>query len=390
MSFRTNLQYLRAERRMTQEQLAMLLGVSRQSVTKWEAEKSYPEMDKLIKMCQIFECSLDDLVTGDVSRCGIPVREDLDGRPTACAPTATVDGDVPAAPLAAAPHDASLGAPAWPARAFSSGAACAISAGPATDVCGYDEHMVTFARKIAIGVVLFILGAAAAIFTDEVMHSDGIVLFATFAFVAAALAFTIPAGIDHAAFAKAHPYVADFYTAEEKATARRRASIAIVAGIAVILLGVAVAGLFEVESNVQVYGNSLMMVLVAFGVGMIVHWGMLWGRTDLADYNKEWLETVALSDDELAQLDQQSREAYLRANNPRRRGTADRKGKACMVIMLVATMVALVWLFAASAMGVSEGVSGLFWLPWVVGCLGSGIALVVIDDDDDAQAEDGR
>lgn len=390
MSFRTNLQYLRAERRMTQEQLAMLLGVSRQSVTKWEAEKSYPEMDKLIKMCQIFECSLDDLVTGDVSRCGIPVREDLDGRPTACAPTATVDGDVPAAPLAAAPHDASLGAPAWPARAFSSGAACAIPAGPATDVCGYDEHMVTFARKIAIGVVLFILGAAAAIFTDEVMHSDGIVLFATFAFVAAALAFTIPAGIDHAAFAKAHPYVADFYTAEEKATARRRASIAIVAGIAVILLGVAVAGLFEVESNVQVYGNSLMMVLVAFGVGMIVHWGMLWGRTDLADYNKEWLETVALSDDELAQLDQQSREAYLRANNPRRRGTADRKGKACMVIMLVATMVALVWLFAASAMGASKGVSGLFWLPWVVGCLGSGIALVVIDDDDDAQAEDGR
>lgn len=90
MSFRTNLQYLRAERHMTQEQLAMLLGVSHQSVTKWEVEKSYPEMDKLIKMCQIFECSLDDLVTGDV----------------------------PAAPLAAAPYDASLGAPAWPARIF--------------------------------------------------------------------------------------------------------------------------------------------------------------------------------------------------------------------------------------------------------------------------------
>ena len=80
-----------------------------------------------------------------------------------------------------------------------------IPAGPATDVCGYDEHMVTFARKIAIGVVLFILGAAAAIFTDEVMHSDGIVLFATFSFVAAGLAFTIPAGMDHAAFAKRTP-----------------------------------------------------------------------------------------------------------------------------------------------------------------------------------------
>lgn len=57
--------HLRATRNMTQEQLAMLLGVSRQSVTKWEAEKSYPEMDKLIKICQLFGCTLDDLVTDD-------------------------------------------------------------------------------------------------------------------------------------------------------------------------------------------------------------------------------------------------------------------------------------------------------------------------------------
>ena len=77
MSFRTNLQYLRAERHMTQEQLAMLLGVSRRSVTKWEAEKSYPEMDKLIKMCQIFECSLDDLVTGACLVAGFPSRRTL-------------------------------------------------------------------------------------------------------------------------------------------------------------------------------------------------------------------------------------------------------------------------------------------------------------------------
>mgnify|MGYP001511869905 CR=1 FL=1 len=50
MGFRENLQHLRATRNMTQEQLAMLLGVSRQSVTKWEAAKSYPEMDKLLKI----------------------------------------------------------------------------------------------------------------------------------------------------------------------------------------------------------------------------------------------------------------------------------------------------------------------------------------------------
>ena len=55
MSFRDNLQHLRASRNMTQEQLAMLVGVSRQSVTKWEAERAYPEKDSLIKLCKIFD-----------------------------------------------------------------------------------------------------------------------------------------------------------------------------------------------------------------------------------------------------------------------------------------------------------------------------------------------
>ncbi len=276
MSFRTNLQYLRAERHMTQEQLAMLLGVSRQSVTKWEAEKSYPEMDKLIKMCQIFECSLDDLVQGDVSRRAAVSQSAADG----------VQNDGNAVVRVEAPHGrnslSDIGSAFVPA----------IPVGPNTDVCGYDEHMVAFARKVALGVALIILGVAAAVFTDEVLHSDGIVLMALFALVAAGLGFLIPSGMEHAAFVEAHPYVADFYTAEQKAAERRRASIAIVSGIAIILLGIAVSALFEVEANVQVYGDTLMMVLVAVGVGVIVHWGMLWGRMDVAEYNKEWLGRI--------------------------------------------------------------------------------------------------
>ncbi len=67
MSFRTNLQYLRAQRNMTQERLAMLLGVSRRAISKWESEKAYPEMDKLLMICDLFGCTLDDLVLGDVS-----------------------------------------------------------------------------------------------------------------------------------------------------------------------------------------------------------------------------------------------------------------------------------------------------------------------------------
>ena len=148
MSFRTNLQYLRAERHMTQEQLAMLLGVSRQSVTKWEAEKSYPEMDKLIKMCQIFECSLDDLVQGDVSRHGVPTRDDLGGYSPVRVATEGAVGDMSAGPLTVAPRDASLGEPAGPARARSSAGVCVgFSAGvvcTGTAVSAFPEALVAW------------------------------------------------------------------------------------------------------------------------------------------------------------------------------------------------------------------------------------------------------
>ena len=66
MSFKENLQYLRGSRNMTQEQLAMLLGVSRQAISKWESDKAYPEMDKLLMLCDMFGVTLDDLVMGDV------------------------------------------------------------------------------------------------------------------------------------------------------------------------------------------------------------------------------------------------------------------------------------------------------------------------------------
>ena len=75
MSFRENLQYLRGTRNMTQEQLTMLLGVSRQAISKWESEKAYPEMDKSLMICDLFGVTLDDLVMGDVRRPNSGIRE---------------------------------------------------------------------------------------------------------------------------------------------------------------------------------------------------------------------------------------------------------------------------------------------------------------------------
>lgn len=67
MSFGTNLQYLRKlQKSMTQENLAELMGVSRQTVAKWESDAAYPEIDKLIKLSDIFSCSLDQLLRDDM------------------------------------------------------------------------------------------------------------------------------------------------------------------------------------------------------------------------------------------------------------------------------------------------------------------------------------
>ena len=68
MSFAENLQFLRKQKEITQEQLAEILEVSRQSVSKWESAQSYPEMEKLLQICGLFHCNMDTLMQGDVSK----------------------------------------------------------------------------------------------------------------------------------------------------------------------------------------------------------------------------------------------------------------------------------------------------------------------------------
>ena len=52
----------RKENNLTQEQLADILGVSRQAISKWESDIAYPETDKLIRISELFNCSLDYLL----------------------------------------------------------------------------------------------------------------------------------------------------------------------------------------------------------------------------------------------------------------------------------------------------------------------------------------
>lgn len=330
MSFRDNLQRLRATRNMTQEQLAMLLGVSRQSVTKWESEKSYPEMDKLLKICQLFNCTLDELVQGDLT-----------------------------------------------SREADPGAEPPIPSGPATDVCGYDEHMRAYARRIATGVSVIVLGLAVSMLLEGVSLVPGadpaVLMVACLSIgVVAGLAFLVPAVMEHGAFVKAHPFIEDFYTESDRADARRALARALPVGIGAVLLGVLCAMAFDSHGAGDGLGPCLMFVCVAVGVWVIIDCSVLYGRTNVEEYNRHAADE---NDPDLSSssLDEAQKAALLKERRRKKRVDG-----ICGVIMLVSTIVALVWLFVAPGW-TSGSLAHLFWLPWVVGGIACGIVSVLAE-----------
>ena len=340
MSFRDNLQHLRATRNMTQEQLAMLLGVSRQSVTKWEAEKAYPEMDKLLKICQVFNCTLDELVQGD-----------LTGR--------TPD------PQAAPP----------------------VPDGPVTDICGYDEHMRDYARKIPTGISLIIFGVAGGMLLEG--HGsfirggdpDILMIISIFIGVLAGLAFLVPACLEHAAFRKAHPYIEDFYTEEDKTRVRSTLGVALPTAIGVILLGVLCTMTFGADRAYEQVGLGMLFICVALGVWVIVHCGMMYSRVNVDEYNKSVAEDFEVEDIVNSKLDEARKDALLQ-----KREHNKRLGGICGVIMLVASIIALTWMFlmplafgGVDSVDWENSLAGYFWLPWVIGGIVCGIVTVVTE-----------
>ena len=312
MKFRDNLLYQRQQRNMTQEQLAMLLGVSRQSVAKWEAGQSTPEVDKLMRMAELFNCSLDDLVSGDL----------------------TV---VPVAPEEVLPQDV-----------------------PAQDVCGYDEHSRAFALRIALGVGAIILGVAAGCILAALAVHEAVATAVILAGVLAGLAFIIPAGIEHAAFAKAHPFVEDFYTATQKDEARRWFTRRLVGGIGLVFASIVTIIAMDAAGNDDL-GSGIMLLILAAGVFLIVHGSVYYGLVNVEGYNRE-----------------RANEQWER-DNPR-------VGRICGIIMLVATIVGLVLLFwgmsAAQNHEPMHFAMKFFWLAWPIGGILCGIVPLALRRDD--------
>ena len=67
MSFSENLKQVRKEHHLSQEELAELLDVSRQAVSKWEQGQGYPEVEKLLLLSSKLNISLDALMSNEIT-----------------------------------------------------------------------------------------------------------------------------------------------------------------------------------------------------------------------------------------------------------------------------------------------------------------------------------
>ncbi len=229
MSLSENLQFLRAREGVTQEQLAERLD--RQSVSKWESGASFPEMDTLLKLCDMFHTDMDTLLRGSVEQ--------------------------------------SL----------------------SEDSAGYDRFMTSYARKVAGSVSALIVGAAAAALLSAIGFSDMISGAVLLLVAAAAVVVLIASGMEEEHFRKKHPAISDFYTEKQKEQFHRRYIWYVAGGVGGILMGAVLTILaFTIlpeKEPYESYMSVMFMLIVACAVFFLVYGGMLEDKYDIPKYNRQ-------------------------------------------------------------------------------------------------------
>lgn len=272
MSFGENLRFLRTEQGMTQEQFAEKLDVTRQSVSKWESDNGFPELDKILQISRMFNCDLDTLLQGSVCE------------------------------------------------------------KKRTDTAGYDRHMNRRTRMISIGVTLCILGVAGAALLDTLRSTRyDLAAIGLLALVIPGILILILSAIWHGQYQQEHPHIDPFYSPEVLAAARRRFPIFIVCGIGILLSAMLIW--MVGDQFLGELADGLGLAAVAVGVGLLVYGGL-----DHAKYQIEESYNHSLEEEKQAQ------------DSPEKRLT----DKLCGIIMMIATIIFLLYLFLGNGNGRSD------------------------------------
>ena len=231
MAFSDNLAYLRAQRNLTQEQLAETLGVSRQSVSKWESSASFPEMDTILKLCDLFSVSLDTLLRGD----------------------------------AAAEAQA--------------------------DTAGYDHHMNTFTWQVTLAIAGIIAGLSVMMFTMAFGLPEPLATALFLLILTVAVVVLIASGIQHENFCRRYPVIPDFYAQEERDAFHRKLVWYIAGGVGAILFGVVAMllffSVFPEEEFYELLAGGGFLLIVAGAVASFIYGGMQEEKYKIWKYNRD-------------------------------------------------------------------------------------------------------
>ncbi len=231
MAFPENLQFIRAQAGLTQEQLAEQLEVSRQSVSKWEGGQSFPEMDTLLRICDLYDVNLDTLLRGSVEESRVE------------------------------------------------------------DTALYDQFMSRFARRMAAAIGGIIAGAGLCLLLDTLGVPEMLVSAAMLLTVTICVVVIVASCIQYENFRRRYPVIADFYSQEEKDSFHQKFVWYITGGVGAILFGVTLLMLFfsvfPEQEPYESYGASLFLLMVAGAVTSFVYAGINEEKYKIWKYNRD-------------------------------------------------------------------------------------------------------
>ena len=231
MAFSDNLQFIRAQAGVTQEQLAEQLDVSRQSVSKWESGASFPEMDTLLRICDLYDVNMDTLLRGSVEESRV------------------------------------------------------------SDTVRYDDHMNHFSLQIALSVFAIIAGVALMILLSALGLSEMLAVALFMLILTISVVVMVAGGIQHDNFRKKHPVIQDFYTEEEKDAFHQKFVWYIAGGVGAILFGVVLlVGVFAFLPEKEPYESfaaAVFMLLVAGAVFSFIYGVIQEDKYKIWKYNRD-------------------------------------------------------------------------------------------------------
>lgn len=229
--FSENLQFLRTRAGTTQEQLAEQLNVSRQSVSKWESSASFPEMDTLLRICDLYDVDLDTLLRGNVEKV-------LTG-----------------------------------------------------DAAGYDAHMNRSTLRVMCAVGSILIGIALMILLTALGIHEMIAAAIFFLLLTAAVVVLVANSIEDEHFRKRHPVISDFYSDAEKNAFHRRFIWHIAGGTGAILFGIVLLMLFFAffpeQEPYESIACSVFLLVIAGAVMSFIYGGMQDDKYKVWKYNRD-------------------------------------------------------------------------------------------------------